>query len=321
MPRPELQAKADEKFNCVQLLIRNIEHALKENEPQDREWLRKLMDPGDQCFRTLLRLVVEPKYACFVRLRCVALRAIQMMLRIAVTMVPLPPEARGVSPDLGMRCLAELAGPPLAEEVFPQIAVMAANKEEPMLALDAMLVLAELGPKGLSEGTVPQLLDLLVVYPDRAAELAEVALRVHAYNGAPRKALLTGAVQHEGGRLLGEVLLQVINRSDNQRRLRAVKVLTGCLSTPCGGNFLFTNDALVLVEILMRELPIHAGDPAFFVPHADCFKVLTQRSEPARLHRRDEVRQMLEDLRDHELNPAEVRAKCAEVLRSVSAGS
>merc|ERR1719198_2352731 len=160
-------------------------------------------------------------------------------------------------------------------------------------------------------------MDLFVGLPDRADELVEVALRLHAWGGEPRKQLIQVAVAHPGGRLLAEVLLQIINRSDEGRRLRAVKVLAGCLSKPSSENLLYTNDVRVLVEILMRELPCHAGDATVFNLYMDCFAVLCFRCPAAKIHRRLELTQVLEDIRDDDRNPNLVREKCQEILQEI----
>jgi hypothetical protein len=305
-----LQAKVEEKREFVQTFIRSLEKALANNGHQDRQWLRKIIDPSDPCFQTLIKLLI--RYKDFVSLRCVALRAVQIILRIATQMVP------GSEPNVGMRCLKELAGEQLASEVFPEILCMAERSDEPHTASNAFLVLAELGPKALAPRLMIRLLDMFVALPERADDLVEVALRVHSWGGKPRDALLGTAVAHPGGKLLCEVLLQVINRADAHRRMRAVKVLAGCLLLPNSEDLLYTNDIRVLVEILLRELPNHARDAPAFACHADCFKALTERCEVARSHRHDEVLQLLEDLQEDERNEPTVRTKCAEVLQAMA---
>lgn len=309
----DLEAKVEQKFEHVQELIRNLELSINRSWENDRLWLRKIVAPEDPCFSTLLRLLVEPKYASFIALRCVVLRAVQMMLRIAVSMAPVEPGDEPSS-DMGMEVLHSVAGETLASEALQQTLVMAANYEEPLLAFNALIVLAELGPQAIEPDLVCRLLDLFVELPDRAGELVEAALRAHSGGGELRSTLLEEAVSHQGGKLLGEVLLQVINRCDFARRLRAVKLLTGCLNMPAGDCFLYSNDARVLVEILLRELPNHAGEPVAFACFADCLKALTAKNEAVRNHRRDEVYQLLQDLKEDERNPLMVRAKCAEVL-------
>lgn len=303
----------EQKFEHVQELIRNLELSINRSWENDRAWLRKIVAPEDPCFGTLLRLLVEPKYSSFTALRCVVLRAVQMMLRIAVSMAPVLP-GHEPSSDMGMEILHTVAGEQLASEALQQTLIMAANQEEPILAFNALIVLAELGPQAIQPELVSRLLDLFVELPDRAGELVEAALRAHSGGGELRTVLLEQAVTHPGGKLLGEVLLQVINRCDFARRLRAVKLLTGCLNMPAGDCFLYSNDARVLIEILLRELPNHAGDPGAFQCYADCLKVLTAKSEAVRNHRRDEVQQLLQDLKEDEDLSLAGRAKCAEVL-------
>mmetsp|Transcript_86618 Transcript_86618/g.278083 ORF Transcript_86618/g.278083 Transcript_86618/m.278083 type:complete len:192 (+) Transcript_86618:528-1103(+) len=157
-------------------------------------------------------------------------------------------------------------------------------------------------------------LDLFVALPNRADDLVEVALRVHAWSGERRAELLGAAVRHRGGQVLCEVLLQVINRGLDERPLRALKVLAGCLAIGGSESLLYTNDIRVLVEILLRELPVHAKNATAFACHADCYKALVRRCEAARTHRRDEIVQVLEDLRDYESCDPKVRQHCSEAL-------
>eukprot|EP00448_Togula_jolla_P006253 CAMPEP_0170613228 /NCGR_PEP_ID=MMETSP0224-20130122/24159_1 /TAXON_ID=285029 /ORGANISM="Togula jolla, Strain CCCM 725" /LENGTH=369 /DNA_ID=CAMNT_0010938813 /DNA_START=41 /DNA_END=1152 /DNA_ORIENTATION=+ len=313
----ELQLKAEQKYEAVQQVIVNLEQAIRRDGEPDRRWLRGLLNPKEQCFRTLVALLVEPKYEVFVHLQCVALRAVQMLLRVAVNILP----GGLADPNTGMRILRDLAGQKLATEAYHQVSRVAVGHVEPLLACNAMLVLAELGPEALevsAASVVPRLLDLFVALPDRADELVEVALRMHAWGKEPRKLLLEQSVLHAGGRLLGEVLLQVINRGDAARVMRAVKVLSGCLSLPNGELLLYTNDAKILMEILLRELPNHAEDEAAFACHADCLRALSLRYQAARQHSRwNEVLQVLTDLRDDELVLGSVRTKCRETISAL----
>jgi len=114
-------------------------------------------------------------------------------------------------------------------------------------------------------------------------------------------------------------LLQVVNRADVKRRLRALKVLTGCLSQPGSERLLYTNDARVLVEILLRELPNQADEEQAFICHADCFKALARRCEVAREHRRSEVLQVLHDLHEDDCSTPIIRDQCAAVYAAVTA--
>lgn len=312
----ELREKAEQKTEAVRQIVRNLEMAIRNDRPQDREYLERIIDPQNPCFRTLINLLVAPKYTGFVRLRCVVMRAVQMILKIAVNMVP-----GTMVPDVhrGMRCLVEMAGEQLAQQAFPELRRLASNHDQAVVACDALLVLAELGPEALEPRLVRRLLDLFVSLPDRAEELVEVALRAHAWGGEARSELLQTAVSHPGGTSLGEVLLQVVNRGDEVRSLRAVKVLTGCLSCLGGQNILYTNDVRVLVEILQRELPKRAEAASEFACYAECLRALFACCDAARQHRHDEVVQLLEDLRDDESCDAAVRAKCAEVLRAATA--
>mmetsp|Transcript_22551 Transcript_22551/g.63171 ORF Transcript_22551/g.63171 Transcript_22551/m.63171 type:complete len:330 (-) Transcript_22551:142-1131(-) len=315
-----LRAKAEEKCEVVQAMIRQIEKALSKNGEQERQWLQTVIDRKSPCFQTLLLLLVEPKYKAFVPLRCVALRAIQIILRIA-TQMQQDPDA-----NVGMWCLVDRAGEDLANQVFREVAAMAegpgAGEEQqpPLVACNALLVLGELGPAVLRPPLVLRLLDLFDALPERASDLVEVALRVHAWGGKPRATLLAAVVEHPGGKLLCEVLLQVINRADERRRLRALKVLAGCLAQPGSDGLLYTNDVRVLVEILLRELPAHATDAAAFACHAECFKAVAARCGAARAHRRGDVLQVLGDLSQDEQSEPAVRGQCAEMLDAMGPG-
>eukprot|EP00927_Polykrikos_kofoidii_P044343 TRINITY_DN38335_c0_g1_i1.p1 TRINITY_DN38335_c0_g1~~TRINITY_DN38335_c0_g1_i1.p1 ORF type:complete len:365 (-),score=64.33 TRINITY_DN38335_c0_g1_i1:160-1254(-) len=317
----ELKAKAEEKEVVVRQIILNIERALKNNREKDRQFLQKVVDPSDQCFCTLVQLAVGSKYEVFVRLRCVTLRAMQMMLRVAVTMVQEGGGVRGDlvdNPNVGMLCFKELATQALAREAFPTILSTAKTHEEPLLACDSLIVLAELGPEALSDPELLlRMLDLFCTCAARADELVEVALRIHAYGGQLRARLLQAALEHPGGKLLCEVLLQLVNRGDESRRIRAVKLLTGCLAKPSGKGFLYTNDARVLVEILLRDLPNSACDSGSFVCYAECLKALAASCEAAHAHRREEMIQVLEDLRDDDRNSEVVRLACSDALAVV----
>ncbi|CAK0910959.1 unnamed protein product, partial [Prorocentrum cordatum] len=165
----------------------------------DRQWLQAILDPKQtDCFATLIKLLVSPQYKGFVGLRCVALRAVQLMLRIAGQMAGVTDDA-----DLGMRCLLELVSRELAQEAYQEVVDMAEHGE-PLAMCNAMLLLAELGAEALPREMVPRLLDLFLALPDRAEDLVEVALRVHAWGGRHRHELLATAVSHMGGKFLCE---------------------------------------------------------------------------------------------------------------------
>lgn len=311
-----LQEKADQKREFVQDFIRSLERALASDGPKDRQWLRKIIDPSDPCFATLLKLVVEPKYRSFVSLRCVTLRAVQILLRIAAQFVG----GSEADHSVGFSILLALAGETLGDQVYQEVSSMACGTEH-NIACNAMLLLGELGPEALLPESLTQLLNLFLALPERADDLVEVALRAHAWGGRHRGALITQVVTHPGGQLLCEVLLQVINRADRKRRLRALKVLAGCLALEGSERLLFTNDVRVLVEILLRELPNSAADAASFGCHLECFKALTQRCEGARAHRQDEAMQVLKSLCEDSRSEASVREKCAEALAAVLGGA
>lgn len=322
-PSPELQARAEEKREFVRNMVGELEKAIRNSGGmEEKRYLSQIVNPENPCFKTLINLMILPKYAGFVALRCVVLRAIQMILKVASNMTH-PGTRKTVAgrgdDNVGMKVLRELAGPELAGQGLQEIYLMVDCSEQALVACDAMLVLAELGPEafnGPDGSRVVRLLDLFAALPDRASDLVEVALRVHAWGGATRSALLEAAVTHDGGRYLGEVLLQMVNRGEPFRRVRAVKIYTGCFLLPDGTDFLYTNDKRVLVEILLRELPLHnsADSVEHFVSYADCYKELVSRCDMTREHCHKEAVQVFSDLAESELGPPEVRAKCTEVL-------
>jgi len=243
-----------------------------------------------------------------------------MILKVAVNMFDPGTQKNIASLDgnIGMRVLKELVSNEkgMAEKAFAELCCMVDRTEQALVACDAMLVIAELGPEAFDVPgglRVQRLLELFAALPDRAHELVEVALRVHAWGGANRASLIEAAVKHDGGRYLGEVLLQVVNRGERMRRLRAVKLYSGCFMMPNGAQFLYTNDKRVLVEILMRELPTYTA-PAEFVCYAECYRALIAQCEMARAHLHGEAIQLFGYLGEEQQNPPEVRGKCAEVL-------
>jgi len=237
-PSPELEARAAEKQAFVEQMIDELVKAM--HNPTGREenrYMRTLVSPDDTCFKTLINLMILPKYAGFVELRCVVLHAVQMILKIASNMVK--PGTAGTAGEqdvnIGMKVLRDLVGKDLAEQALTELCSMVDRTEQALVACDAMLVLAELGPEAFDapEGSrVMRLLDLFAALPDRASELVEVALRVHAWGGTTRAVLVEAAVTQDGGRYLGEVLLQMVNRGDRMRKLRAVKIYSSCFLVP-----------------------------------------------------------------------------------------
>jgi hypothetical protein len=317
----DLQAKAEQKREFVQEMIRNLERAVRNsNKQEDRRYLRNFIEPDNQCFRTLINLMTSQKYAGFVSLRCVVLRAIQMLLKIAQSLHNMEGSKKQMpataDENNGMKVLQQLVGEQMASEAFRELSLIVTGTDQALAACDAMLVLAELGPQAFELRFVHTLLDLFALLPDRAPDLVEVSLRVHAWGGPVRKELLQAAVTHEGGRYMGEVLLQVVNRrqQDKIRQLRAVKIFTGCFCLPNGSHFLYTNDKRVLVEILLRELPRYAGNAAEFVCLAECYRALVSHCDVARSHHGAEAIQLFEDHGEDDRFPREVTEKCTEVL-------
>lgn len=314
---PTVEEDAQQKMERLQIFILDIENAMRKNTEDDKLWLEALVDPNDSTFQSLVSLLVEPKYAGFVQLRCAVLRAVQMMLRIAASMAI----EGGIHPaqaNVGMLCFEELAGEEMAREACVVLRNMSASEEEIEASCNALLVLSELGPDVFEEALVLKLLDLFVSLPDRADELVEVALRFHAWAGRLRERLLVEMTSCSGGNILCEVLLQVVNRCLGARSLRGVKILAGCLQLDGSENLLYTNDVRVLVEVLERELPNHAGDAAAFVVYAECFKGLFRRYEVARAHRNAQIIQILKDLCDDQQISPVVNEKCSEILMIVS---
>lgn len=278
---PAIQEKAKQKQEQVQHFIRSVERACEQNNKEDRDWLLEVIQPNNPCFATMVRLIYEPKYKGCLDLCACCLRAVQMLLRIARTMF------EDSDPNLGWKQFVELAGKTQADLALPELRLLAEQKVDRVVASNAITVLAELGPYALNSQLVPRVLELFEETPDRASDLSEVALRV---------------------------LLQMINRCDFKRQQRAAKVLTGCFVLTRGKEWMYTNDARLLVELLLREIPAKAEDPKAFRCFSTCVKALLQCSQAAAEHRRDELWQVMEDLRqDDRLEPA-VRQDCAEVL-------
>jgi len=311
---PVLQAKAEQKREHVQELLRTIERAVDNYSREDRMWLRSICDRSDICFRNLLRVLVEPKYKGFVRLNCATLRAVQLILRIAMQFIP----ALREDPSSGGQILQHMAGEELAKQVLHEVYRMSRGSD-PNLACSALYLLGEFGPQALPPDDIPLLLKCFVDLPEEADYLVEIALRAHAWGGEHRRRLLAETIAHPGGQLLGEVLLQVVNRAEPRRHSRAVKILTGCLSLPNSEKFLYTNDARVLVEILLREMPNHASHEPSLVCHVDCFQALMRRIASARSHRFEESKQVLQDLLEDERVGTGTHGKISEVLSLLAA--
>ncbi|CAJ1334730.1 unnamed protein product [Effrenium voratum] len=311
---PALQEKAKQKQEQVQHMIRSVERACEQNLDEDRQWLLQVIQPSNPCFATLVRLICEPKYKGCLALRACCLRAVQMLLRIARTMF------EDSDPNLGWKTFVELAGKSQAEQALPELRLLAKQQADPVIASNAITVLAELGPFALHPELVPQILELFEAASDRASDLSEVALRVHAWGGECRKQLCSGIVtgNHTGGRHLVEVLLQMLNRCDEKRQQRAAKVLTGCFSMAEAKEWMYTNDSRLLVEVLLREIPGKVEDPKTFRCFSSCIKALLLCSHAARQHRRDELWQVLEDLRQDDQLELSVRQDCVEVLEVMS---
>lgn len=202
---------------------------------------------------------------------------------------------------------------------FTRLYQRAMNDDQPVVQVASLLVLADLFaevPRGQRLGLwhiddlVGKLMHLLDTQPDHAGAIGDVALSVR-----PSAALVDGMRCTPGGRFLAEVLLQVLNRGDDARSLRAAELLGKGLAASsaveCNG-FLYTNDAKVMLEILLRELPNHVEDA--YARHAECLRAALSSCECLRSHRREEAIRVLEDCRDAARAPAAVRLKCTQAL-------
>lgn len=317
-PSADLQARAEEKRLFVEEMVRNLNEAIRNcHQPEEKKYLQQIVNPEDPCFRTLINLLTVPKYAGFVTLRCVVLQAVQMILKVAVNMLSgKNPNLKQGDANVGMKAMKELVGKQLAAQALKELCRMVDRTEQAMVACDAILVLAELGPEAFDANgseRVLRLMELFAALPDRASDLVEVAMRAHAWGDPTRAVLLEVAVSHDGGMYLGEVLLQVVNRSERMRRLRAVKLYSGCFAQPQGADFLYTNDKRVLVEILIRELPTYTITEEFLC-YAECYRALVSQCDSAKEHQQQEAVQVFADLGEREQNPQEIRNKCAEML-------
>lgn len=303
------QERNDQRLQQVRIFLCSIESAMYSEDAETKQWLAKRVDPRDTCVRALIKIVLQPKYKSQLALLCTTLRAVQLLLQVANSL-------SGIGVDGGVDRLRELAGEPLAVQTLPQLRLMAAGPQ-PFLACNALLVLAELGSRvDFSREFLERLLELLTELPERSEDVVSGALRVYCHQGSARQLLIEVMTSHPNGRLLGEVMLQVVNRCGTFRDA-ALEVLTSCLYSPVGRDYLYSNDARVLLEILLRELPNHMREVGAFCLHADCLKALMLCSEPARSHRRDEVITLLEDLSRDEVSPPDIRLKCREVLQAV----
>mmetsp|Transcript_50257 Transcript_50257/g.106786 ORF Transcript_50257/g.106786 Transcript_50257/m.106786 type:complete len:327 (+) Transcript_50257:74-1054(+) len=309
-----LQEKATEKLKTVQALIKGIESAFNNSTDEDKAWLRKIIDPSEDHGINLTRLFVEPKYRTFVWLRCAALRALQLLIRVARIFLP-----RDQDHNAGCAFFVELVDRDLATEAF-NMAIGLTKGADQNLAFGAIIFLTELGPEAFPLQELPSMVEtylgLFLDLSHRADDLVEVALCLHSWGDERRAELLRATVQQKGGRRLCEVLLQVINRGLDARPSRALKVLTGCLSLSGSDHLMYTNDVRVLVEIIQRELPAQAELAAHgdFACYANCYKALVMRSAPARVHCRDDMLEVLQSLESDPRCDAEVHRHCKEAL-------
>merc|ERR1712226_582594 len=192
----------------------------------------------------------------------------------------------------------------------------AVRDDHPSLQCAALFLIADMFramPDGSTCGAwtcrdaVLKVLNLFETQPTYAEDLVKVALHM------PYETLTVATVAHPGGKLLCEVLLQVVNRGDCLQSRQAAQILAGCLALPNSEELLYTNDVRVLVEILLREIPRHAEDEE--AHHAECLKMLVMRCPVARTHRSEDASLVLNDYSNYHGATAAVRLQCTETLR------
>lgn len=312
----DLDAKVQKKVAQVQELIQRIDRLMENENSVDRKVLLDLTRPKSPAVETLLSLFW--KYPKQPALRAVVLRAVQMLIRITVKVL----EASGTpySNILGFQCFVELAGEASAKKLVQDLDfLVGAGDEVPEVSLTAFVVLCELGPERLKPELAPRIFDFLRALPGTyGPELLEIALKMHSWSGHHRQCLLEAASTHVASKALGELLLDLVNTGPRCRCLRAIKLLTGVLEMPGGESYLYTTDIHIWLEILMRELPKFRTDELDFVAYADLITTLFNRCPAARTHRRDEIVELLEELRDYDGTPPAVNGKCSEVLTSIA---
>merc|ERR1719326_2425299 len=107
-------------------------------------------------------------------------------------------------------------------------------------------------------------------------------------------------------------MVRVLNRGPEAASRQAARLLAGCFASPHHDDILYTNDLLVMVEILLRELPSQALDES--AAFAECYRAVIAKSAVARRHRCSLARQVLEDCSEYERSTPAVQARCKEAL-------
>jgi len=309
----DVAAKVQKKIHQVQILIRHLDRAMESQEDSYLKFLESITSPQNPAFGTLVDLF--QKYGAHSTLRCVTLRAMQMIIKINViacsTFLPQP------AFNLGFQCFCELAGEPSANRLVHDIKVLAeATSEDPALTHLAILMLCEFGPERLKPELAPRIFDLLLSLPPLyGPDLVDVALRMHAWRGEHRRWLLETTCTHAAGRGLGELLLDLVNRGTTVRKLRAIKLLAAVVEMPGGESYLYSNDINIWLELMLRELPECRENEEEFAVFADFLATLFRRCPASRMHRQQDLIQMFEDFQEGEGTAPLVRTKSEELLR------
>jgi len=201
------------------------------------------------------------------------------------------------------------------------LARAASQQKEPLVAVAALVLLADLATaacRGRAPDDGPavsaiakRILGLLLLHPDHADRVVEAALRVR-----PQKAMAVEALRHPAGKHVAEVLVQLVNHGNSQAAsLLAEMVEAESSSTMQEPGLLYKNDIPVLVDILMRELPLHHGSEK--AEHAACLQALLKTYRVARQHRCEDVRSILADAVESTASSATVKRLCSEALQGL----
>jgi hypothetical protein len=338
----QLAAKAKEKEEEVQAILTNVTKAMAKSDQEEapRRWLNNCLyerlDERDNLISNLVKIAVSRRYRSFYRLRIMVLRAIQLLLRVAIEHKR-PNNPQATDGQVGMLCFRELVEQTQLIEQFISVLKDTLCKPEPVpskpedgtsvedgltpekwLSFNALLMISELGQEELlNREVLHRLLDLFQDFPQ---DLVDVVLRFHAYDASPyifRNMLSEIIVRHPGGSLLCEVLIQLVNKSHadvGDRKLRATKVLTGCLALPSSGLVLHTTDARVLCEILLREITEAKDVPACSV-FVECLKAFISSCRATLEDRHwERLVDVMTEVRDRRTSPVELQSSCSQLL-------
>lgn len=164
-----------------------------------------------------------------------------------------------------------------------------------------------------SRDLMQRVLSLLESDPEHADSWTDVAL--HIGRGS---AVVQAILQHSGGRLLYEALLQAVNRGSVFRQRCAAALFAVCLAAPGGADLLYSNDSRVLTEILQRELPTHADDEE--AQHAHCLVALLRSNNGSAKYFSKDFRVVLEDMHISSNSAPQVSKRCAEAIALLQKG-